>query len=129
MLAALEQVEQAARRGDQHVDAAVERLFLVGEGLAADQQRHVERVVLAVDLEVLGDLGGQFAGRRDDQRARHARLGAAVGQDVDHRQGEGGGLAGAGLGEAEDIAAHQNDGDGLFLDRGGLCIALVGDGL
>ena len=39
-LAALEVVEQAAGRGDQHVDAAVELGFLVAEGDAADQQRH-----------------------------------------------------------------------------------------
>ena len=119
MLAALEEVEQAARRGDQHVDAALERALLVVEAHAADQQRHVELVVLAVDLEVLGHLGGQLARRLQDQRARHARLGAALGQDVDHRQDEGGGLAGAGLGASEDVAAHQDDGDGLFLDRGG----------
>ena len=127
MPAALEMVEQAARRGDQHVDAALERALLVGEAHAADQQRHVELVVLAVDLEVFGHLGGQFARRLQDERARHARLGAALGQDIDHRQDEGGGLAGARLGASEDIAAHQDDGDGLFLDRGGLGIALVGD--
>ncbi len=39
-LAAPEVVEQAARRGDQHVDAAVELLELVVERDAADQQRH-----------------------------------------------------------------------------------------
>ena len=38
--AALEQVEQPPRCGDQHVDAAVQALLLLGQRLAADQQRH-----------------------------------------------------------------------------------------
>ena len=60
-----------------------------------------ELVVLAVFLEILGDLGGELAGRLEDQRARHARAAAALGEDVDHRQDEAGGLAGAGLGDAD----------------------------
>ena len=55
-LAAAEQVHQPARRGDQHVDALFQRLDLVAHLHAADQQRHRERVVLAVFLEILGDL-------------------------------------------------------------------------
>ena len=125
--AALDVVEQPARRGDQHVGAALEDALLVGEAHAADQQRHVELVVLAVDVEVFGHLGGQFARRLQDERSRHARLGAALGENIDHRQDEGGGLSGARLGTSEDISAHQDDGDGLFLDRGGLGIALLGD--
>ena len=45
-LAAPEQVHQAARRGDQHVDALFERLDLVAHLNAADQQRHRELVYL-----------------------------------------------------------------------------------
>ncbi len=117
-LAALEQVDQPARRRDQHVDAAVELALLVGEAFAADEQRHVELVVLAIDLERLGHLGRELARRLEDERARHARPGAAGGQDVDHRQGEGGGLAGAGLGAAENVAPGQHVGNGLLLDGG-----------
>ena len=127
-LAALEEVEQPAGRCDQHIDAAIQLLQLVGEGFAADQQRHAELVVLAVELEILGDLRGKLARRLEDQRARHARPGPAAGQDVDHRQGEGGGLAGAGLGATEHVAAHQHVGNGLSLDRGGFDIANVADG-
>ena len=72
--------------------------------------------VLAVLHELLGDLQGQLARRLQDQAARHARLGPAIGQDIHHRQGEAGGLAGAGLGAAQHVAAHQHDRDGLFLD-------------
>jgi hypothetical protein len=38
-------------------------------------------------------------------------------EDVDHRQHEGGGLAGAGLGDADQVAAHQHGRDRLALDR------------
>jgi hypothetical protein len=126
-LAALEVVEQPARRGDQHVDALLERALLIVETHAADQQRHAELVVLAVHVEVLGDLGSKLARRLQDQRARHAHFSAAAGQNVDHRQHEGGGLAGARLGTSEDVSTHQHDGDGFFLDRRGLRIALLSD--
>ena len=118
-LAALEQIDEAPGRGDHHVDAAVELALLIGEALAADEQRLVELVVLAIDLEGVGDLGGELARRLEDERARHARPRPAGGEDVDHGKGEGGGLAGAGLGAAENVAPRQHVGDGLGLDGGG----------
>ena len=78
ILPRLEQVHQPARRRDQHVDALFQRLDLVAHLNAADQQRHRERVVLAVFLEILGDLHRQLARRLEDQRARHARAAAAL---------------------------------------------------
>jgi hypothetical protein len=47
---------------------------------------------------------------------------------LQQRQREAGGLAGAGLGGGEHVAAGQNDGDGLLLDGGGFGVTLVGDG-
>jgi hypothetical protein len=38
-----------------------------------------------------------------------------------------GGLAGAGLGGAQQVFAGEDDGDGLRLDGGGLGVALLGD--
>ena len=38
------------------------------------------------------------------------------------------GLAGAGLGGAEQVAAREDDGDGLRLDGSGGCVALLRDG-
>jgi hypothetical protein len=43
------------------------------------------------------------------------------------RQHETGGLAGAGLRGAEKVAAGENDGDGLRLDRGGNGVTLLTD--
>ncbi len=128
-LAALEMVEQAAGRGDQHVGAAHQLGVLVTEGDAADDQSHVELVVGAVAVEVLDDLGGELAGRLEDQRARHPCAGAPILQERQHRQGEGGGLAGAGLGDAEHVAAGEHMRDGLGLDRRRLGVAGRGDGL
>ena len=58
-LAAVEPVEQAAGRGDQDVDALLQRLLLVAHADAADQQRHGQVEILAVDLEVLRPSGSR----------------------------------------------------------------------
>ena len=128
-LAALEEIDEPAGRRDQHVDAAVELPLLIGEALAADEQRHAELVVLAVGLEGVRHLRRELARRLEDERARHAGAGAPGGEDVDHGKGETGGLAGAGLCATQDIASGQHIGDGLFLDRGGGGIAGIGDRL
>ena len=121
-------VEQTARRRDQHVDAPVEQLFLLGEGHAADQQRHRQFVVFAVGVEVLGNLRGQFARRLQDDRTRHARPRASLRQDIDQRQGEGCGLSCTCLRAAQDIASHQDVRNGLLLNRRGLRVTRVGHG-
>jgi hypothetical protein len=48
-------------------------------------------------------------------------------QILDQRQREAGGLAGAGLGGAEKVAAGQDDRDGLLLDGGRDGVSLVRD--
>jgi hypothetical protein len=116
-LAAFRVVEQAAGRGDQHVGAALKLAILFVKGNAADQQNDVETVVLAVFLEILVHLGRQFAGRLEDQRARHARPGAASFEHCQHRQDEGCGLSGSGLGDAQYVLAFQRGRDGLGLDH------------
>jgi hypothetical protein len=55
-----------------------------------------------------------------------ARVGLEA-QDLEQRQREPGGLAGAGLGSAQKVFAGEDDGDGLRLDGGGLCVALFRD--
>jgi hypothetical protein len=70
-------------------------------------QRHGQPVVLAVLLEVFRDLRGEFTRRLEDQRARHARPGAALLEERQHGQHEGGRLAGARLGNADQVLALQ----------------------
>ena len=125
---ALEMVEQAARRRDQHVDAARELDVLVVERDAADQERDVELVVDAVFGEALLDLRGEFARRLDDQRARHAGAGAALLQERQHGQRESRCLAGAGLGDAEHVAPGEHVRNSLVLDGGGSFVASRSNG-
>jgi hypothetical protein len=50
-----------------------------------------------------------------------------LGQDLEEGKGESRGLAGAGLGSAQQVFTSEDDGDGLRLDRGGCGVALLGD--
>ena len=141
-------VEQAAGRGDDDLGAGAQ---LGGLGLEADAAvdgGRPDRAVLAVGADALLDLDGELAGGDDDEdadrragggRRRPAALlrGQVAGrlarrpglvEDLDDRQHEGGGLAGAGLGAGEQVAALEDERDRLALDRGGLRVALVGDG-
>src|SRR5690606_3856901 len=47
---------------------------------------------------------------------------------LDHRQAEGGRLAGAGLGETDEVRAFEDQRNGLFLDRRRLFEAERGEG-
>ena len=68
-MALVDQVEQAAGRGDEDVDAARQRLDLCALADAAEDDGVAQRQVAAVGLEAVGDLDGELAGRREDQRA------------------------------------------------------------
>ena len=66
-------------------------------------------------------------GARMRTRARlRRRLPLVQGQVLQDGQGEGGGLAGAGLGAADQVAALEQMGDGLGLDGSGDGVALFG---
>ncbi len=65
-------VQQAARRGDDDVDAVAERVPLLALADAAVDGRDAEAGVLAVLGGRLGDLDRQLARRRDDERADRA---------------------------------------------------------
>src|SRR5690606_19904754 len=87
--------------------------------------------VFAVEAHGFLDLGGEFARRGQDQHARATRTavrGGVAQQVMQDRQGETGGLSRSGLGGGQQVAAFQNAGDGLGLDRGGMVIAGVADG-
>ena len=80
------------------------------------------------------DLRCEFAGRREHQRADAdaAKLvlrRLALAQFVEHRQHEGGGLAGAGLRAAEQVVPFENERYGLGLYRGRGFVALLAHGL
>ncbi len=74
---------------------------------AAEDHRQAHAVVVAIDLQAVADLQRELARRRQDERARRARLElrAVEAQPLQQRQAERGGLAGAGLGDAEHVAS------------------------
>ena len=73
--------------------------------------------------------GHLVAGRLQDETARHQGASAAMGQNVDHRQHEAGGLARPGLGDADDVLHHQYRWYSLRLNRGRRIIASLRYGL
>ena len=87
--------------------------------------------MLAVGAEALADLAASSrVGASTSARQRVAASAAALGREaLQDRQGEGGGLAGAGLGDAEQVAPVEDAGDGLRLDRGGRVVAFAGQRL
>ena len=123
----LGQVDEAARRADDDLDASLEGLDLRLVGAAAVDREHPDTALLACALEVTGDLDGQLTGRSDGQRLRLARLGQ-VGpplvsrrdDPLDHRDAEAEGLAGAGLGLADDVVPAEGDRQRHGLDGEGV---------
>ena len=113
--AAIEVINDPARGADNDVNAALQRLQLRVVALAAIDRQHVEaRQLVGVALEGLGDLDRELARGRQHQ---HLRLGFRHVQPRQQRQGECGGLAGAGLGLSEHVATGHQRRNGRRLDR------------
>ncbi len=119
-------IEQPAGRRDENVHAAPQRVHLGLHADAAVDERRTELEMLAVRAHVLVHLRGEFPRRRDDEDAHRTRS-RALRQPLENGQREAGGLAGARLGGAEQIATAQDDRNGLRLDGGGLGVALLCD--
>ena len=129
-----DEVEQAAGRRDEDLDAAAQGLDLRVHRDAAVDHGRAQRDGPAVGPDALVDLHRQLARGHEDQGAHRVagRRERGVGvrpQPVEDGQGEGRRLAGAGLGGGEDVAALEDERDGRGLDRGGGGVALLGDGL
>jgi hypothetical protein len=120
-MALVHQVEQTARRGDQDVDAALQGLDLAAEAETADHHAEAQAEALAVGVEAPPDLHRQLTSRCQHQCPRALGLGAFLGggEMLQQRQREGGRLAGAGLGDAQHVAALQQGRNGTRLDRRG----------
>ena len=108
------------RRGDEDIDAAADVLAILVDAGAAEHGRDRHLGEFAVLARALGDLTGEFAGRGEDEHPAMRRQDALLRSDeaLDRRQHERRGLAGAGLRDAEQIAAFEQDGNGIALDWG-----------
>ena len=126
--ARVEMIDQAPRRRHQHVEPARQRADLRAVRHAAEDDGDVERQAGREVAEALRDLAGEFARRGEHENARPAaRRGPLVGDEaVEDRQREGRRLAGAGLGDADQVASVHQDGNGLSLNGGRLGVAHLG---
>ena len=116
-LALADQVLQPAGGGDDDVDAAAELLDLAVHGRAAVDGGELDADGLAERGQGVVHLLGQLAGRHEHQAARGAAALLGLGADAgEQRQAEGEGLARAGGGLAEHVAAGEGVGQGGGLD-------------
>ena len=102
-------------------------LQLDAVALPAIDRQHVEATeVSGIPLEGLAHLEGELASGSEHERLRRLLLEVELRQD---RQRERGRLAGAGLRQPDDVAALQQRRDGRGLDRRGVLVAEVAQGL
>lgn len=121
------EVFDAAGRADHDVDAAQQCGDLTALRHAAHDLSREQADRAGDVLHRAVDLQGEFAGRRENERARCAtRLALALGlvtdeQAFDDRCGKRDRLAGAGAAAAEHVATRERFGDRGCLDRERLC--------
>ena len=120
-VALTDQVLEAARAGDDDVDALAQRRDLRALADAAVDGGDAQRHCCCQRLQRGHDLVGQLTGGYEDEGTRLAGLAAtaACRESDDERQGEGDGLATAGLAAAEHVVAEQRVGKRGRLDREG----------
>ena len=129
--ALLHEVQQAAGRGDEHVDAGLQGADLRILADAAVDHGPPQPGKAAIGLKALADLDHQFAGGGQDQGADLPPPAAGPGllaQPLQGGQGKGGRLAGSGLGAAQHVAAFQDGRNRGGLDLGGGGIAFPAHG-
>ena len=102
--------------------ALLELRLLGADRRAAEDGDRVDALAGAVGAQRLGDLDAELARRGEDERLHLAIVGV---DELDHRQAEGGGLAGAGLRLADHVAAVEQLGDRLLLDGAWILVADV----
>src|SRR5881296_178130 len=131
---ALEVIEEPAGGRNNDVGSPLEPGELRPHRFAPDEDDRLDALGAAEHVERLRGLQSELARRREYERARSR---AAVlreprvrpDQEFDSRNREGGGLAGARLGAADQVASLEDRPDRLGLDRSGSGIARAGDSL
>jgi hypothetical protein len=126
------QVQQAARAGHEDVQAGAQGADLGVLVHAPEDHQVAHAQPGAVGLDAGPDLGCQLSGGGEDEGPDGAVASAgtrSLGEVLQHGQGEGRGLAGAGLGAAQHVPPFEEGGDGQCLDRRGCVVAAGRDGL
>ncbi len=111
----LEVIDRAARRRDDDVDPLFEREGLRTPRLTAADDEHAQpRVASAEATDLAGDLGAKLAGRAKHEGLETPRLELNA---LEQRNREGHGLAAAGVGLTDEVAAREEVRQTLALDR------------
>ncbi len=113
--AAVDEVDEAPGGGDDDVDAPGQSGGLAVQVGAAVDGLDRTAAGLGQRAELVGNLGGQFAGGHENEGVGMARLRRLHPLDQGETKSEG--LARSGLGLAADVASGQGIGDGQGLDR------------
>ena len=121
-------IEQPAGRRDQDLDAPAQLVDLRIHVHASVHQGAPQRHVPAVVAEALVHLDCQLARRREHERAhrmarRRRRTAGVRCKALQRRQGERGGLAGAGLRACHEVAPREHERNGLLLYRSRLLVS------
>jgi hypothetical protein len=113
------QIEQTPGSGNEHLDAVLQRAHLRAHRDATDRQRGTDLDMPPVSPKAVKYLAGQFSRRAEHQHAAGLALWepSVCQEKMQDRQRERCGLAGAGLSDPDHVAARQNDGNGLRLNR------------
>ncbi len=125
---ALHQIEQPARRGDENIDSIEDSANLLSHRDAANHEGAGDADVATISAEAIEDLAGEFPRRAENKHAtalafsRHP-LGEHVVQDGEC---ECGGLAGARLGNSDDVSPGESERHGLCLDGSGDQVVFLG---
>ena len=115
--AALHVVDHTAGRADDDLGATLERTLLRDvRGAAVHRDDLDVGEVRRERADGVGDLHRELTRRSEDEGLRGAQRRVDA---REHRDAERGGLAGPGLGDTGDVAAREERGDRLHLDRGG----------
>ncbi len=130
----LHEVNKAARRGDQNVNAAVQCLDLMELADAAEDDGVRKTSMPAIGRKTLSDLRRQFARRAENQHAWQGRpapslVDGLLQHAMQDGQREGRGFSCAGLGAAKHILARHDDWHGLGLNGRWCEVALFNEGL
>ena len=125
-MALIDEIQQPSRRRHQEIDAAGKRLALRPVRDAADDDRMAELEVPAIGGDAVADLNGQLTRRRQNERTgpRRPWPPARFGEMLQQRQHEGRRLAGAGLGNADQIPVIEQRRNRLHLNGRGHVVAL-----
>ncbi len=91
--------------------------------LTAEHSDHLDAEALAVGRHGLAHLYREFPCRHEHEGGGHC--GGVLADGVEHREGERCGLARAGRRLTQEVAALEQEGDGLALDRSWLGVALT----